>query len=157
MERIRGGEFNTTGKEFELVSDQAKKLIEGRQTSPKFLVGNIAHKNGRSTATSQHARLQFEIASFRFADRWPETKTHYRRTEKQWLDSDSVEVQLRHTSSHSRRAGSQRDVHVQREDAADRHHGRLSQGSPRGIPSAGCDEGATGTAPQNEAFIGREK
>lgn len=69
MERIRGGEFNTTGKEFELVSDQAKKLIEGRQTSPKFLVGNIAHKNGRSTATSQHARLQFEIASFRFADR----------------------------------------------------------------------------------------
>lgn len=29
MERIRGGEFNTKGKEFELVSEQAKKLIEG--------------------------------------------------------------------------------------------------------------------------------
>ena len=30
MERIRGGEFNTKGKEFELVSEQAKKLIEGK-------------------------------------------------------------------------------------------------------------------------------
>ena len=35
MERIRGGEFNTKGKEFELVSEQAKKLIEGNL--PLFL------------------------------------------------------------------------------------------------------------------------
>ncbi len=30
MERIKGGEFNTACKEFELVSDQAKKLVEGK-------------------------------------------------------------------------------------------------------------------------------
>ncbi len=29
MERIKGGEFNTNCKEFELVSEPAKKLIEG--------------------------------------------------------------------------------------------------------------------------------